>query len=508
MRKQMQAIVSMLMVVVLFLSCSVSAADKVTETDRYDGFTNDTQISRENYPANKNEYPRFFAMGLAGPGLTAWDYATGKGVNVAVFDGGIDLNDTELKGRVKGCYNASLKKEGSEYISNESHGTFVAKILAGAGNNKYANAGVAYNANLYFVQVDAKGGQEAFSESVVEGIRYATEKNCRIICMSISDTAYDEEMEKAIDRAYYRVNNSILFFGSAGNTGKEEYRYPSSDKNVMCISAAKYSSKTDSYSSLKKGTYHDHMDLASPGGSTSAATPYAAGTAALMLEEDPSLSARECESILKNTAKDIGTSGYDKKSGYGLVQPLTAVQYVKYKTDSITRSIEGKSSYKKTVNSKSFKLDAKVSGSGVLSYKSANKNVCTVSSSGKVTVKGIGKTTIKVTVPKSGIFSKASKVISITVKPKATTLKSAKKTVKKQITVKWKKDSKVSGYQIQVSANKTFKNVEKYSAKTSVTSKTISVRKKKTYYVRMRSYKIVKGKRLYSEYSKVKKVKM
>ncbi|MGN1164920.1 MAG: S8 family peptidase [Lachnospiraceae bacterium] len=508
MKKQIQAVIPMVMIIVLFLSCRIFSTDKITVINRYDGFTNDEEISKANYPANINKFSRFFVMNLAGPGLTAWDYATGKNVNVAVFDGGIDLNDTELNGRIKECYNASLMKEGAEYITNKNHGTFVAKILAGAGNNKYANAGVAYNSNLYFVQVDTEGTQESFSKSVIEGIKYAVEKNCRIICMSISDYVYDEEMEAAINAVYYRSKNSILFFGSAGNSGKEEYRYPSSYKNVMCISGASYSSKTDTYSSLAKGTYHDHMDLAAPGGSTSAATPYAAGTAALILEEDPSLSARECEAILKKTAKDIGASGYDKKSGYGLVQPLTAVQYAKYKTDSITRLIEGTSSYKKTVGSKSFKLNAKTSGSGVLSYKSRNKKVCTVSSSGKVTVKGIGKTTIKVSVPKSGIFSKASKEISITIKPKATTIKSAKKTAKKQITVNWKKDSKVTGYQIQVSADKDFKNVEKYSAKVSVTSKKISVGKKKTYYVRMRSYKKINGKRLYSGYSKVKKVKM
>lgn len=508
MKKQIQAIVSMLIVVALFLSCSIFHSEKEAKTNRYDGFTNDTQISKENYSVNKNKYPRFFAMDLAGPGLTAWDYATGKNVNVAVFDGGIDLNDEELKGRVKGCYNAILKKEGSQYIFDETHGTFVAKILAGVANNNYANAGVAYNVNLYFVQVDADGTQSSFSQSVIEGIRYATEKNCRIICMSISDYVYDEAMEAAINEAYYREKNSILFFGSAGNSGKEEYRYPSSYKNVMCIAGAAYSSDTNSYSSLAKGTYHDHMDLASPGNSTSAATPYAAGTAALVLEIDPSLSARECETILKNTAKDIGSLGYDKKSGYGLVQPLTAVQYAKYKTDSITRSIKGTSSYIKTVGSKSFKLNAKVSGSGVLKYKSGNNKVCTVSNSGKVTVKGIGKTTIKVSIPKSGIYSKASKEISITVRPKATVIRSAKKSADKQITVKWKKDSKVTGYQIQVSKNKKFKNVEKYSAKASVTSKKISVGKRKTYYVRIRSYKKVHGKRLYSGYSKVKKVIM
>lgn len=507
-RKFIQTAVLFSMAVILCLQCCVAPEEgKVPQQSRYDSFTNDPQISKSNYSKNKSQYPQFFEMGLAGPGLTAWDYSTGKSVNVAVFDGGIDPDDSELKGRVKGFYNAVLKKEGSENIDNERHGTSVAKVLAAAGNNSYANAGVAYQVNLYFVQVGANESQSVYSESVIEGIRYAISKNCRIVSMSLSDTIYDEEMKAAINEAYYRTQNSILFFGSGGNTAQEEYRYPSSYENVMCITGATYSSKTKSYSYLGKGTYHDHMDLAAPGGSTSAATPYAAGTAALVFAVDPSLSAADCEAILKETAKDIGSVGYDKHSGYGLVQPLSAVQRAKYKTNSINRSVNGTASYEKAVNSGSFRLDAKVSGSGVLSYKSGNSKVCTVTSGGKVTVKGIGKTNIKVSVPKSGIFSAASKNISITVRPKRPAIKSAKKTAKKQLTVKWKKDSKVSGYQIQVSDDSDFKTAKTYQVKKSSVSKQISVRKK-TCYVRMRSYKKVGKTRIYSTYSKIKTVKM
>ena len=160
-------------------------------TNRSDCFTNDTEISSARYKSNKHKYHSIFQMGLAGPGLTAWNYATGKGVNVAVMDGGFDVNDKELKGNIKGCYNAVTKRGGKGQITKYSHGTSVAKILGAAGNNRYASAGVAYNVNLYLIQVDANGSQSSYSKSVMEGIRYAADKKCRVISMSLSDTIYD-----------------------------------------------------------------------------------------------------------------------------------------------------------------------------------------------------------------------------------------------------------------------------------------------------------------------------
>lgn len=75
---------------------------------------------------------------------------------------------------------------------------------------------------------------------------------------------------------------------------------------------------------------------------------------------------------------------------------------------------------------------------------------------------------------------------------------------KKKVTVKIKKAS-VSGYQIKYASNKNFKK-----AKTRNTRKTIytikSLKSKKKCYVKVRAYKVVKGKKIYGSYSKVLKV--
>lgn len=94
---------------------------------------------------------------------------------------------------------------------------------------------------------------------------------------------------------------------------------------------------------------------------------------------------------------------------------------------------------------------------------------------------------------------------------KKTTLKSAKNAKDKKLVVKWKKNTAGNGYQIQYSTSKKFAkgNKTKTISKNKTTSYTIKkLKKKKTYYVRIRTYKKVSGKTCYSEWSSVKKVKI
>ena len=125
--------------------------------------------------------------------------------------------------------------------------------------------------------------------------------------------------------------------------------------------------------------------------------------------------------------------------------------------------------------------------------------------------KNVGTYTVKVTFKGDykGTFTK-----TFNINPKGTSL-SKVKAARKSFSATWKKQSKqTSGYQLQYSTNKKFAK----SVKTSTISKNTTVKKtvkklsaKKTYYVRVRTYKNVKvGKKtvkLYSGWSKVKAVK-
>ena len=91
-------------------------------------------------------------------------------------------------------------------------------------------------------------------------------------------------------------------------------------------------------------------------------------------------------------------------------------------------------------------------------------------------------------------------------KPK---LNSAKSTSKKKIKASWSKVGGASGYQVMWSTYKNFsKNYKIKSVKAKSLSKTVTTaQSKKTYYVRVRVYKTINGKKVYSQWSSTKKVK-
>lgn len=96
-----------------------------------------------------------------------------------------------------------------------------------------------------------------------------------------------------------------------------------------------------------------------------------------------------------------------------------------------------------------------------------------------------------------------------TVKPKKTSIKKLSKG-KKKFTVTWAKVSGVKGYQIQYSSDKKLKKNNKSVTVTKQKTTKATVKKlksKKKYYVRVRTYKTVNGKKIYSSWSKVKSVK-
>lgn len=97
-------------------------------------------------------------------------------------------------------------------------------------------------------------------------------------------------------------------------------------------------------------------------------------------------------------------------------------------------------------------------------------------------------------------------------KPPKTSIKKLVKG-KKSFKIIVKKVSKISGYQVIYSTNKKFKKSKKVNIKKTKTSTTVKkLKSKKTYYVKVRTYKNVKAngntKRIYSSWSKVKKIKV
>lgn len=193
-------------------------------------------------------------------------------------------------------------------------------------------------------------------------------------------------------------------------------------------------------------------------------------------------------------------------------QPSTSQPENTNTSQKASQTITYTKTYKKAYGSKAFTLNAKLAkGDGALSFESSNKKVATVSKKGKVTIKGTGRTIITVTAAATSGYEKKSVKITVDVAPKKQSL-SIKTAGSRKLTVKWKKDMQATGYQIQYSTDKEFReNVKSVTvSKNEITSKTISeLEKGKIYYVRVRAYKTIKVnnklKKLYGSFSSVKK---
>lgn len=143
---------------------------------------------------------------------------------------------------------------------------------------------------------------------------------------------------------------------------------------------------------------------------------------------------------------------------------------------------------------------------GAITWSTSDSNIATVDSYGNVSFVGDGTVTIGATAASGQAASVTVKVTSGVKKTSITSLKAGKKS----FTVKWKKKAG-NGYEVQYSTKKNFTKNTKTKKIGSKNKTQVTIRKlksKKKYYVRVRTVKIKNGKKYYSEWSKVKSVKV
>ena len=156
-----------------------------------------------------------------------------------------------------------------------------------------------------------------------------------------------------------------------------------------------------------------------------------------------------------------------------------------------------KTVYEVAYGAKPFKINA--SSQAKMTFTSSKKKIAAVDkNTGKVTIKDTGVATITI---KAG---NATKKVTVKVNPKKQSIKAVKTVKGKKLTIKWPKDKRASGYQVQISTDKKFKKNLK-SKKLSKTAYTFTKLKTgKKYYVRVRSYKKSGKDTLNGTWSKVK----
>lgn len=93
-------------------------------------------------------------------------------------------------------------------------------------------------------------------------------------------------------------------------------------------------------------------------------------------------------------------------------------------------------------------------------------------------------------------------VKKVTVKKQTAKVKAGKK----KLTVTWKKDKNVSGYQIKIATKKNFKGAKTYTVKSYKTYKKVikKLKANKKYFVKVRAYKTVGKSKVYGAYSAVR----
>ncbi len=292
----------------------------------------------------------------------AWNIATGGGdVTVAVLDSGIDPTHPDLAGRVVPGQN--MREHNGNTRDDIGHGTHVAGIIGALGNNGVGVAGLSWGVRLMPIKITDRSGDASIA-GAAEGIRWAVDHGARIVNLSFGGLDDSQVVRLAVREAR---NRGALLVAAAGNCGEvATYQsegcdtlnppiYPAALDEVLAVGALDATGQLAPYSETG-----DYIRLTAPGGAggsqrsnprdyilstwppglpspidqtgfsyevgTSMAAPHVSGTAALVWSTNPSLSRDQVESLLFDTADDLGAPGRDDRYGYGRVNALRAVQ--------------------------------------------------------------------------------------------------------------------------------------------------------------------------------------
>ncbi|MFI5657892.1 S8 family serine peptidase [Streptomyces sp. NPDC051684] len=275
-----------------------------------------------------------------------WSEATGKGVTVAVIDGGFktdhpDLTGQFLKGKDFVDGDASVEPDMGE--DKPEHGTAMASIIAGHGHgagNASGVKGLAPDAKILPVRDDGSSRAGLFGP----GIRYAVDHGADVINISqvIGGSAEDAQVER--EAISYAVDHGVPVVAGSGNDGEEISKsstsYPAVEPGVVTVGAV------DSGGSIwDDSNYGPQVMLAAPGvknvvagldsdgydlgTGTSGSTAYTSAALALLKQKFPDLSAGQ---LVNRLVKTAGVTDAQKsvtlpndRYGYGIIKPYSAL---------------------------------------------------------------------------------------------------------------------------------------------------------------------------------------
>jgi serine protease len=340
----------------------------------------------------------------------AWEISMGiPSVKVAVIDTGVcytdDPDETQDNGLAPDLSEVNFDTENAwDYINDDniayddgSHGTHVTGTIAQTTNNGVGCAGMAPNVTILPIKViagDGSGGTGDYNSNLASGIERAADAGAHVINMSLRSDGYSSLVNNACQYAY---QNGTTVFAASGNgvwgVAQDEVEFPAGHEHVIAVGATDNSKIKTSYSNygLGNGSTNFGLDIVAPGGDTSGgdsggvlqntiggydyysgttdwnfnyywyqgtsmATPHAVGLAALMYSVNPFTNPDEIETVLKDTAEDLGDSGVDELYAYGLINPVDALNEMKdlapeTTTDTLSGTVTEDDASTHTINS-------------------------------------------------------------------------------------------------------------------------------------------------------------
>lgn len=241
------------------------------------------------------------------------------------------------------------------------HGTIIAGIAAGAGNNNQGISGVTWKSNIMALKaLDDKGNGDI--ASVVKAVDYASAKGANIINLSFVSFGFSKSLEQSIVRARA---SGVIVVAPAGNEQQSSngidlnrrpiypacYRDAAGKKLVVGVAATDGLDQKTAFS----GYGNSCIDIAAPGVSfysttvfapdkssagkffnqyydgywsgTSMAVPLVSGALALVQGTNPSLSPDQALSVLLSSADNINALNpdYVNQLGSGRLNVAQAV---------------------------------------------------------------------------------------------------------------------------------------------------------------------------------------
>lgn len=300
----------------------------------------------------------------------------GRGVTIAILDTGIDYTHIDLGA---GCFGPQTDpitgrpvckvvggydviNEDADPIDDHGHGTHVAAIAAGTGTLN----GVAPEASLLAYKVVNAGGFGTW-DSVIEGIERAVDPNqdgnvsdaADVMNLSLGGPGTpDDPVSLAVDAAVDAGTTVVVAAGNSSVNSWDEANVdmPGVARDAITVGATTKQDSHTTFSSRGPVVWNGQTlvkpDLAAPGeaicaarwsgwnvgptcidsahvrlSGTSMAAPHVAGTAALLLQADPSLSTDEVKAVLKGSAPPLPLRHSVVSDGAGRVDALSSVQF-------------------------------------------------------------------------------------------------------------------------------------------------------------------------------------